>query len=77
MKASKSGKDPAKPGGNLRNFDLSVEEIKILRAIEDLRRALVDLESSNSPIERLDYFRDQILQLEEKLDEIRDHTLIR
>ena len=77
MKSSKPGKDPAKPGGNLRNFDLTVEEIKILRAIEDLRRALVDLESSNSAIERLDYFRDQIVQLEEKLDDIRDHTLIR
>ncbi len=77
MKASKSGKASAKPGGNLRNFDLSVEEIKILRAIEDLNRALNDLENSNSPIERLDYFRDQIVLLEEKLDEIRDHTLIR
>ena len=76
MKASNSGKT-AKPGGNLRNFDLSVEEIKIMRAIEDLSRALNDLEASNSPIERLDYFRDQILLLEEKLDEIRDHTLIR
>ncbi len=77
MKSSKSGKTSAKPGGNLRNFDLSVEEIKILRAIEDLNRALSDLENSNSPIERLDYFRDQIVLLEEKLDEIRDHTLIR
>lgn len=77
MKLSNSSDKPGKPGGNLRNFDLSVEEIRIVRAIEDLEKALADLEQTNSSMDRLDYFRDQIQLLEEKLDDIREHTLIR
>lgn len=77
MKESKSDNNVAKEGGNLRNFDLSVEEIRILKAIKDIKRSIEDIERKDPNSDRLDFFRKQVSQLEEKLDEIRDNTLIR
>jgi len=63
--------------GKLRNFDLTVEEIKIVRMIKELIKNLekLDLDDPLSP--RADFFRDEIDKLEKKLDEIRDNTLIK
>ena len=62
---------------NLRNFDLTVEEIKIVRMMKELAVGLEKL-SFNDPLSpRADFFRKEIDKLEEKLEEIRDHTLIR
>ena len=62
---------------NLRNFNLSVEEIKLVRTIDDLIDGLSRLEIDDPLSPRADFFRKEIDKLEEKLDEIRDNTLIR
>ena len=62
---------------NLRNFDLTVEEIKIMRMIKGLIEGLDKLQFNNPLSPRAEYFRQEIDKLEEKLEEIRDNTLIR
>ncbi len=63
--------------GKLRNFDLTVEEIKIVRMIDDLIDGLQKLEFDDPLSPRAEFFRKEIDKLEEKLEEIRDNTLIR
>lgn len=77
MKASKSDNDSQKVRAKLRNFDLTVEEIRILKAIKDLTRSLENIEHKDNRPERLEYFRCAIRQLEDKLEEVRENTLIR
>ena len=63
--------------GKLRNFDLTVEEIKIVKMMKELIKNLENL-SFNDPLSpRADFFREEIDKLEEKLEEIRDNTLIK
>jgi uncharacterized coiled-coil DUF342 family protein len=62
---------------NLRNFDLTVEEIRIIKAIADLTQSLEDIERKNTHPERLEIYRKEIEKLEEQLEDIRDNTLIR
>ena len=61
----------------LRNFDLTVEEIKIVRMIKELIEGLEKLEFKDPLSPRADFFRLEINKLGEKLDEVRDNTLIR
>jgi uncharacterized protein Yka (UPF0111/DUF47 family) len=68
----------AKPAGEkLRNFDLSVEEIRIVRAIKEMTDAFERISENNPDPARLDFYGHEIKKLEEQLDEIRDNTLIR
>jgi len=62
---------------NLKNFDLSVEEIKIVRMMKDLIEGLEKLAFDDPLSPRAEFFRKEINKLEEKLEEIRDNTLIR
>jgi hypothetical protein len=62
---------------NLRNFDLSLDEIKVVRMINELIKGLENLEFNDPLSPRADFFRSQIDKLEEKLEKIRDNTLIR
>jgi uncharacterized coiled-coil DUF342 family protein len=77
MKDSKSSNDSPKGSGNLRNFDLSVEEIRVIKAIKDLTQSLEDIEHKNIQPDRLEFFRNEIRKLEDKLEDIRENTLIR
>lgn len=77
MKVSKPNNDPPAVKGKLRNFDLSVEEIKIIKAIKDLTQSLEDIESKNADPVRLNFFRNEIRKLEDQLEEIRENTLLR
>jgi uncharacterized membrane protein YjjP (DUF1212 family) len=61
----------------LRNFDLTVDEIKIVRMIDDLVAGLEKLQFNDPLSPRAEFFRKEIDKLEEKLDQIRDNTLIR
>ena len=61
----------------MRNFDLSVEEIRIIRAIKELTQSLEAIERENTQPERLGFFRNEIRKLEDQLEEVRDNTLIR
>ena len=62
---------------NLRNFKLTVEEIKMVRMMKELVEGLEKLEFDDPLSPRAEFFRKQISTLEEKLEEIRDNTLIR
>ncbi|MGB5329690.1 MAG: hypothetical protein WBO58_15835 [Gammaproteobacteria bacterium] len=62
---------------NLRNFNLTVEEIKIVRMMKELAEGLEKLAFDDPLSPRAEFFRKEIDKLEEKLEEIRDHTLIR
>jgi len=63
--------------GDLRNFDLTVEEIKIVRMIKELIKNLERLSFDDPHSPRAEFFRKEIDTLEEKLEEIRENTLIR
>jgi hypothetical protein len=77
MNDSKSDSNSPKKRGNLRNFDLSVEEIVIIKAIKEMTRSLEDIELTDTQPERLNFFRNEIKKLEYELEEIRENTLIR
>jgi predicted ferric reductase len=77
MNVSKSDNASQKDRSKLRNFDLTVEEIRILKAIKDLTLSLENIERKDNRPERLEYFRCAIRQLEDKLEEVRENTLIR
>jgi uncharacterized coiled-coil DUF342 family protein len=77
MKVSKSIDDTPRGNGKLRNFDLSVDEIKVLKAIRDLTQALEDVKTRKTYPERLEFFRSEIRQLEDQLEEIRENTLLK
>ena len=63
--------------GNLKNFDLTVDEIKIVRMIEQLIEGFEKLNFDDPLSPRAEFFRSEIDKLEEKLAEIRENTLIR
>jgi len=63
--------------GNLRNFDLTVEEIKIVKMIKELIENLERLSFDDPHSPRAKFFRREIDTLEEKLEEIRENTLIK
>jgi hypothetical protein len=77
MNESKSDSNSAKKRGNLRNFDLSVEEIMIIKAIKKMTQLLEDIELTDTQPERLNFFRNEIKKLEYDLEEVRENTLIR
>ena len=61
----------------LRNFDLSVEEIRIVKAIKEMTEAFQKISENNPDPSRLDFYGHEIRKLEEQLDDIRENTLIR
>jgi len=77
MNNSKSDSNSPKKRGNLRNFDLSVEEIIIIKAIKKMTQSLEDIEFTDTQPERLNFFRNEIKKLEDELEEVRENTLIR
>ena len=62
---------------NLKNFNLTVEEIKIVRMMNGLVVGLEKLSFDDPLSPRAEFFRKEIDKLEDKLEEIRDNTLIR
>lgn len=62
---------------NLRNFNLTVEEIKIVRMMNELSDGLAKLVFDDPLSPRADFFRQEIEKLEQKLEDIRESTLIR
>ena len=77
MKAIQSGREPTPLSTKLRNFDLSVEEIRIERAIKEMTGAFDRISENNPDPARLDFYGYEIKKLEEQLDDIRENTLIR
>ena len=56
MKISRTSDESPARGGNPRNLDPSVEEIRILKAIKDMTWSLEDIESKNHCPDRLEYY---------------------
>ena len=77
MNVVKATKEKPPKRSNLRNFDLSVEEIRITRAIQEMTHAFKRISQNNPDPARLDFYGHEIKKLEEQLDEIRENTLIR
>jgi hypothetical protein len=77
MNFSKSNKSSPKKSAGLRNFDLTVEEIKLIKAIKEMSQSLEYIEQKNIQPERQKFFRNEIKKLEEELEDVRDNTLIR
>ena len=63
--------------GNLRNFDLTVDEIKIVKMMDELVNGLERLQFNDPLSPRAEFFRSEIDKLETRLEQIRDNTLIR
>ncbi len=62
---------------NLRNFNLTLDEIKIVKMINTLVESLENLQFNDPLSPRAEFFRREIEKLEEKLVEIRENTLIK
>ena len=77
MKAIRATKETTPISTKLRNFDLSVEEIRIMRAIKEMTEAFVRISENNPDPARLDFYSYEIKKLEGQLDDIRENTLIR
>ena len=77
MKVTRSNNSASSTRSKLRNFDLSVEEIRIMKAIKEMTDAFRRISESNPDPARLDFYGYEIKKLEEQLDEIRENTLIR
>jgi len=77
MKVSKSTDESQKSEEKLRNFDLSVDEIKLIKAINDIAESIEDMKRKNTEASRLGYFVKQLEELEEELEDLRENTLIR
>ena len=77
MKAATAIKETPAASSKLRNFDLTVEEIRIVRAIKEMTEAFQRISENNPDPARLDFYSSEIGKLEEQLDEIRENTLIR
>ena len=58
-------------GSNFRNFDLTVDEIKIVKLMEELIKGLESLEFDDPLSPRAEFFRGEIDKLEEKLEQIK------
>jgi uncharacterized protein Yka (UPF0111/DUF47 family) len=77
MKLIRSTREAVPPKAKLRNFDLSVEEIRIMRAIKEMTDAFERISANNPDPARLDFYSHEIRKLEEQLDDIRENTLLR
>lgn len=77
MNQAATAKPPHKVGSNLRNFDLTVDEIKIVRTIEHMSNMVQNIERMEPDSPRVKIIRANIRNLEDRLDELRDNTLIR
>ena len=77
MKIVRSTREATPAGAKLRNFDLSVEEIRITRALKEMTDAFERISENSPDPARLDFYGHEIKKLKEQLDDIRENTLIR
>lgn len=66
-----------KPSGNLRNFDLTVDEIRLQRTIDSMINMVKQIEALDPQSERVRTIHQNIKSLQSKLEDLRDNTLIR
>ena len=67
MKVLQATRETTPTNVKLRNFDLSVEEIRIMRAIKEMTDAFERISENNPDPARLDFYGYEIKKLEEQL----------
>ena len=68
--------DNDSPKGNLRHFDLSVDEIRLIKSIDEMNVTVNRIQQLDPQSPRIKYIRLEIKNLEGRLDDLRDNTLI-
>jgi len=71
MRSSKQKSD------NLRNFNLTVEEVKLEKAIQEIKISIARIQQATPSSDRPRFLKTQVVKLEEQLEELRESTLIR
>ena len=61
----------------LRNYDLTVDEIKLVKTIDQKRDSLHNIQSKDPNSTRITYLAQEIARLEKMLEELQENTLIR
>lgn len=77
MNEENTSVEASKSKGNLRNFDLTVDEIRLEKTINSMTTMVKHIEDIDPHSDRIKSIRSNIRALKEKLDELRDNTLIR
>jgi hypothetical protein len=77
MNEQKATDEHLKRKENLRNFDLTVDEIRLQRTIDSMTNMVRHIEDIDPYSARIKSIRSSISALNEKLEELRDNTLIR
>lgn len=77
MNEPKMSDEPEKKKHNLRNFDLTVDEIRLTRTIDSMTTMVKHIEDLDPHSTRVKNIRSNIRALEEQLEDLRDNTLIR
>jgi uncharacterized protein Yka (UPF0111/DUF47 family) len=77
MSTSKTDKETQTVSGRLRNFDLSVDEIRLVKTINEMTSSVKKIEQMDPGSSRAKFIRQEIKKLEDQLDDLRDNTLIR
>jgi len=77
MNTSKPDDTAPKGTEKLRNFDLSVDEIRLMKSIDEMTESVKNIERSDPDSSRAKFIRLEIQKLEDQLDDLRDNTLIR
>jgi hypothetical protein len=77
MNMSKSDKETQTVSERLRNFDLSVDEIRLVKTINEMTSSVKKIEQMEPNSPRAKFIRLEIKKLEDQLEDLRDNTLIR
>jgi uncharacterized protein Yka (UPF0111/DUF47 family) len=77
MSMLKSDKEVQTVSERLRNFDLSVDEIRLVKTINEMTSSVKKIEQMDPGSSRAKFIRQEIKKLEDQLDDLRDNTLIR
>jgi acyl carrier protein phosphodiesterase len=77
MNMSKTDRETPQAPSRLRNFDLSVDEIRLVKTINEMTNSVKKIEQMEPNSPRAKFIRIEIQKLEEQLEDLRDNTLIR
>jgi len=77
MNLSKHSNNTQNGREKLKNFDLTVDEIRLMKSIEEKNKSVNNLLHMDPQSTRAKVIRMEIAKLEDKLEDLRDNTLIR
>ena len=77
MDSTKQNNDSDKQNGNLRNFDLTVDEIRLIKSIDEMSKSVENLERLEPQSSRAKIIRSEISKLQAQLEKLRENTLIK